>query len=217
MPAVSKQQRRLFAIALHYKTGDIKDKDLPEDSLDKIIELSKLPEKTLRDYAETSEKNLPEKIKESTSIMGGGFPFGHEFASPVRQQERQFNYFKKDKIEAEIKEKIKKKKTIKKLDNVLTYEDWKNKSNALQEMDGGAASPMNTPGMGNVSPPSYGKMGSGDTFGSLAMNHSDWKKWNKMRKKTQTHKKKKAGVQTHRPVWEIGGDLPVPVANTSTS
>ena len=65
MPAKSKSQRRLFAIALRYKLGDI------EDVSDDVKELSKLPEETLRDFASTPEKGLPENL-EPGSIQGMG-------------------------------------------------------------------------------------------------------------------------------------------------
>lgn len=57
MPAKSKSQRRLFAMALSYKRGEYEGEPSAE-----VKELSKLPEKTLRDYAETSEKGLPENL-----------------------------------------------------------------------------------------------------------------------------------------------------------
>ena len=56
MPAKSKSQRRLFGIALSYKRGEISDVS------DDVKKLSELPEKTLLDYASTSEENLPESI-----------------------------------------------------------------------------------------------------------------------------------------------------------
>ena len=61
MPAQSKSQRRFFALALQYKRGEIKDSEVS----DEVKELSKLPEKTLKDFAETSEKNLPSTIGEN--------------------------------------------------------------------------------------------------------------------------------------------------------
>jgi len=58
MPAKSKSQRRLFALALQYKRGEYEG-----EASNEVKELSKLPEKTLKDYAETSEKGLPENIQ----------------------------------------------------------------------------------------------------------------------------------------------------------
>jgi len=61
MPAQSKSQRKFFALALQYKKGELKSSEVS----DEIKELSKLPEDTLKDYVETDEKDLPNKIKEN--------------------------------------------------------------------------------------------------------------------------------------------------------
>ena len=59
MPAVSKVQRRFFGLALCYKEGRCKD---VSDKVKKVANSMTL--KQLKDYASTSEKDLPEKIKE---------------------------------------------------------------------------------------------------------------------------------------------------------
>lgn len=64
MPAQSKGQRRLFALALQYKRGEL---DLSDVS-DEVKELSKLPEDTLRDYAKTKETDLPDRIEEDVTV-----------------------------------------------------------------------------------------------------------------------------------------------------
>ena len=46
MPAYSKAQRRLFALALQFKRGEIPVSKVS----DEVKDLSKLPEETLRDY-----------------------------------------------------------------------------------------------------------------------------------------------------------------------
>jgi len=56
MPAQSKSQRRLFGLALSYKRGEATDVS------DEVKELSKLPEKTLKDFASTPEEGLPENL-----------------------------------------------------------------------------------------------------------------------------------------------------------
>ena len=63
--AKSKSQRRLFGMALAYKKGELDDKYASNE----IIELSKLPEKDLKDYAETTEDDLPEKIDERKTMQ----------------------------------------------------------------------------------------------------------------------------------------------------
>lgn len=65
MPAKSKSQRRLFALALQYKRGDLTDVS------DDVKKLSELPEETLKDFASTPEKGLPENL-EPGSIPGMG-------------------------------------------------------------------------------------------------------------------------------------------------
>lgn len=64
MPATSKAQRRLFALALQYKRGELSASDVS----DEVKELSELPEKTLRDYAKTKESDLPDKVKEMLNL-----------------------------------------------------------------------------------------------------------------------------------------------------
>lgn len=51
MPAKSKAQRRLFAIAEHH----------PEELYARNQSLAKLPDKTLHEFAATKEKNLPKR------------------------------------------------------------------------------------------------------------------------------------------------------------
>lgn len=64
MPAQSKAQRRLFALALQYKRGEIAASEVS----DEVKDLSKLPEETLRDYAKTKEDELPDKVKETVTL-----------------------------------------------------------------------------------------------------------------------------------------------------
>lgn len=65
MPAQSKAQRRLFALALQYKRGELSASEVS----DEVKDLSKLPEKDLRDYAETKEEGLPDKVAEETVTL----------------------------------------------------------------------------------------------------------------------------------------------------
>ena len=57
MPAVSKAQRRLLAIAEHH----------PEKVSDKNKGVLKMSKNQLHDYASTSEKNLPATVKKASS------------------------------------------------------------------------------------------------------------------------------------------------------
>ena len=206
MPAKSKKQRRLFAIALEYKRGNIKKSEVSDD----VVKLAELPLKTLKDYAETPEADLPEDVDEGMSIMGGGMPYGHEFTSAVRNLSGEAQAILKDKANAEANSN-KNKRRGKPISN---YDEWLKKAKALQEMEGGAATGVNTPGMGNATPASRDGIGSGDSFGSNRMNYEDWKRWNKMRKKTQRGERKKGKKSIiEYPNWEDGEDQPVPVVN----
>ena len=65
MPSKSKTQQRLMGLALAYKTGEIKEKDLSPEYADEIKKLAKsMTEKQLRDFAQTKHKGLPEKVEE---------------------------------------------------------------------------------------------------------------------------------------------------------
>ena len=64
MPAVSKAQKKLFQLALAVKKGLV-DKNKVDD---KIKDLSKKPEKDLKDYAETPDKKLPSKLEENSPM-----------------------------------------------------------------------------------------------------------------------------------------------------
>jgi len=62
--AVSVAQRRLFGIALAVKRGEKSISDFEDQ--DAIRQIMKLPDKELRKFAKTKEKNLPQKVaKES--------------------------------------------------------------------------------------------------------------------------------------------------------
>ena len=64
MPAQSKAQRRLFALALQFKRGEIAASEVSDEGKD----LSKLPEDTLRDYAKTKEEDLPDHVEETVTL-----------------------------------------------------------------------------------------------------------------------------------------------------
>jgi len=65
MPAKSKAQRRLFALALQFKKGELKAADVS----DEIKDLAKLPLKDLEDFAYTDEKGLPDKVEEEAVTL----------------------------------------------------------------------------------------------------------------------------------------------------
>jgi len=61
MPAVSKAQRKLFGLALAVKRGEVDASTVDQ----KIRDLSKKKEADLKDYAETPEETLPNKLEDS--------------------------------------------------------------------------------------------------------------------------------------------------------
>ena len=66
MPARSVHQRRLMAQAYGIKTGSLSASDLDPKYKKAIVDLSKkMTEKQLKDYAETSEKGLPNDVDEA--------------------------------------------------------------------------------------------------------------------------------------------------------
>ena len=66
MPARSVHQRRLMAQAYGIKTGSLTPSDLDPKYKKAIVDLSKkMTEKQLKDYAETSEKGLPNDVDEA--------------------------------------------------------------------------------------------------------------------------------------------------------
>ncbi len=66
MPATSKSQQRLMGTAYAVKKGDTKIGDVDPAYRDKVSELvSGMTLKQLKDYAETSHKDLPETVAES--------------------------------------------------------------------------------------------------------------------------------------------------------
>jgi hypothetical protein len=64
MPAQSKAQRKIFALALQYKRGELSSLEVSRE----IKELSKLLEETLSDYAKTKEKDLPDYVDEDVNL-----------------------------------------------------------------------------------------------------------------------------------------------------
>jgi hypothetical protein len=213
MPAKSKSQRRLFAIALQYKRGELKKDEVS----DEVIELSKQSEEVLKDYAKTKEDNLPDKVEEAQGVSVGGMPFGHEWASTANSIGPELAAIKRDKAEDEAEEDQGGKKSKKNTKIVKTFQEFHSDAKQLQEMEGMAATTTNTPGMGNVSP---GEIGSyeddeeDDEDKRKAKSHEDFHKWKKQRSKSQKGKKSKNKTEVARPAWELGGNMPKPVVNT---
>ena len=60
MPARSKQQQKLFGLALAVKKGDVPKSDVSKDVKDILDKMSK---KDIEDFASTKHKGLPNKIE----------------------------------------------------------------------------------------------------------------------------------------------------------
>tara|TARA_R100001510_G_C7466980_1_gene84953 strand:- start:113 stop:424 length:312 start_codon:yes stop_codon:yes gene_type:complete len=60
MPARSKQQQKLFGLALAVKKGDVPKSDVSKDVKDIVDKMSK---KDIEDFASTKHKGLPNKIE----------------------------------------------------------------------------------------------------------------------------------------------------------
>jgi len=196
MPATSKSQQRLMAMA--YEVKKFKDTGKGLDPLDikpeyrvEVEDLSaSMTLKQLKDFAETKHKNLPEKkIKESglTGFLSAGpFPHVHTYASQSSISSFAMSRDKRDPM----------------VQNFIDYIDGKEKkkklkSNLQEAVVGlpGVATPVNTPGMGNAVPPSQGNVGSGDTFTDEPdkkvglLSYEDYKKWlKKWQKQNQAGK-----------------------------
>lgn len=161
---------------------------------------------------------------------GGGFPFGHEYGSTAREAEIELAVIAREKSKDNVEDEAEKrqKKKVEDTGRAKSFDEFIEISGSLQEMDvsAPAASPSNTPGMGNAVPGGEDGVGSGDVWSEddeekkkkkrskRAMSNSEWKEWKKKSKKTQKTNKKSKGVQTQMAAWELGGKLPVPVVNT---
>jgi hypothetical protein len=188
MPAKSRSQQRLMAMAYQVKkfkeTGDGMDPlDVKPAYRSEVEDLANsMTLKQLKDFAETKHDNLPEEVKESglTGFLSAGpFPRLNTYASQASTNYIAMNRDKRDPL----------------IQNFMDFIEGKKKKEKakddLQEADAGVpgvASPNNTPGMGNVTPPSAGNVGSGDKFGGEddeedvnqrigIMGYEDYKKW----------------------------------------
>ena len=69
MPSTSIAQQRLMGQAYALKTGELKSSDLDPKYREQIEDLAaSMTEKDLKDFAETSHKGLPQKVKETHTM-----------------------------------------------------------------------------------------------------------------------------------------------------
>jgi hypothetical protein len=186
MPAVSKAQQRLMGMAYAVKKGDMPRGEASQEVLDLADGMTL---QQLKDYAETSHKNLPEKKAKELDEYSLGSYFTGSFlwftqAAQAAVQKITMGQDKKDPLIQSFIEYLRDKKDDKKVD----------------EGDLGAAvaaSPSNVPGMGNAVPPTADQPGSGDIFGADdeedanrkvgIMSYEQYKKW--LRKWQQNQEK----------------------------
>lgn len=63
MPAVSKAQRHVAAVAKKIKEGSMRLADVPEGMRDDVKSMMSMSERQLSDFARTKEKGLPKHVK----------------------------------------------------------------------------------------------------------------------------------------------------------
>ena len=67
MPALSKQQQKLFGLALAVKRGDVPKSEV-SDEIKGIVD--RMSEKDIEKYAKTKHKGLPNKVSEKIYLDG---------------------------------------------------------------------------------------------------------------------------------------------------
>lgn len=187
MPATSKSQQRLMGMAYSFKKGDMK----PSDASQEVKDLADgMTLQQLKDFAETKHEGLPDHVEESgmTGFFGAG-PLVRYSTYPANISSS-WRAIMRDKTDSLVQ-------------NFMDFIEGKEKKDdeaneAIVAMaPPGVAAPQNTPGMGNVSPPSAGNLGSGDIFGDEEddeeekvglLSYDDYKKWIKKWQKQNRQK-----------------------------
>jgi hypothetical protein len=178
MPARSVAQQQLMGMAYALKKGDMKRSEASQEVQD-LADSMTLDQ--LKDFASTPHKDLPKKIKESglTGFLSAGpFPRINSYPQNVATQWQATLRDRKDPLIQSFLQFIEDKPKEEKTDEAIA---------AMAPP--GVAAPQGTPGMGNVTPPSAGNVGSGDRFDNGAdddddinqrigiMSYEDYKKW----------------------------------------
>lgn len=185
MPATSKAQQRLMGMAYALKKGEMKPSDASKEVKDLADSMSL---QQLKDYAETKHEGLPDHVEEALTGFFGAGPLVRYSTYPANISSS-WRGIIRDKTDSAVQSFMdfiegKKKKE----------DDDANEAIAATAPPGVAA-PQNTPGMGNVTPPSAGNVGSGDRFdnddeeGKVGlMSYEDYKKWIKKWQKQKSQK-----------------------------
>jgi len=177
MPARSVAQQQLMGMAYALKKGDMKRSEASKEVQD-LADSMTLDQ--LKDFASTPHKDLPKKIKESglTGFLSAGpFPRINSYPQNIATAWQANIRDRKDPL----------------IQSFIEFIDGKSKDEKTDEAIAamappGVAAPQGTPGMGNVTPPSAGNVGSGDRFDGSEddedinrrigiMSYEDYKKW----------------------------------------
>jgi len=164
MPSVSKAQQRLMGMAYALKKGDMKPTDASQEVKDLAASMTL---QQLKDFAETKHEDLPDRVEEGeVNEWLPGVSAGHKWYTQPAQGAISYGSNIKDHTDKLIQsfiEFIESGKKPKRPNTNKLTEDGE--AVAPSSYSAPQASPANTNGMGNVSMPGIGKLGSGDTFG----------------------------------------------------
>ena len=165
MPSTSKAQQRLMGMAYALKKGDMEAKDASQEVKDLADSMTL---QQLKDFASTSHEGLPDHTDEvKVNEWLPGVSAGHKWYTQQAQSAISYGSNAKDRRDNLIQsfiEFIETGKKPKKITNAKITEDVGG-APAAGGFSAPQASPTNTPGMGNVSAPGPGIIGSGDKFG----------------------------------------------------
>ena len=165
MPSTSKAQQRLMGMAYALKKGDMDAKDASQEVKDLADSMTL---QQLKDFASTSHEGLPDHTDEAkVNEWLPGVSAGHKWYTQQAQSAISYGSNAKDRRDNLIQsfiEFIETGKKPKKITNAKITEDVGG-APAAGAFSAPQASLTNTPGMGNVSAPGPGIIGSGDKFG----------------------------------------------------
>ena len=140
MPATSKAQQKLMAMAYALK----KDEMDPKDASDEVKDLAdSMTLKQLKDFASTKHEGLPNHVEE----------YYYWWDTQPQMMAGQAMAMKRDQTDPLVQA-------------FMDFVTGKKSKKVEEDFGAPAASVANTPGMGNVTPAAAGKVGSGDTFGA---------------------------------------------------
>lgn len=138
MPATSKAQQKLMAMAYALKKGEMN----PKDASDEVKDLAdSMTLKQLKDFASTKHKGLPNHVKE----------YYYWWDTQPQMMAGQAMAMKRDQTDPLVQA-------------FMDFVTGKKSKKIEEDFGAPAASVSNTPGMGNVAPAAPGSVGSGDKF-----------------------------------------------------